>query len=335
MAAAPIGITRGCGAYRHCVRLRRLSALCAVAAAPIGIIVLRRGRGISAPVFLEPVPVAEPLADDLIGVRDDDKRVRVDVVDDVLHLVDLLRLDAGHQDLAFALGVHPLALDQRDAARAVRDQRRGDLLAAVGDDVTLLGLVQAHDEQIARLGADKDEDERVKYIFRVAHGDRAGDDDDRVQNGEPDGDTEEFEPVVDLTRQQFGAAAGDFEFDKDADAQSLQDPAVHGRQDAVVRHAGDHGEQLVEGAQDDDGQQAAQDKFPAHLLPAEQEDGDIDGDGHDADADHSVREQVHEGRDAGGAAPDDLVVHQKAVDAQRVQAAADQHGPEAQRLGDQ
>ncbi len=70
-------------------------------------------------------------------------------------------------------------------------------------------------------------------------------------------------------------------------------------------------------------------KLPAHLLEPEQQDGDIDDNGHQTDADLMICQKIDQGGQAGNASAYNSVADEKAIHTDRVQCASDQHGCKA------
>ena len=101
--------------------------------------------------------------------------------------------------------------------------------------------------------------------------------------------------MADLPTEQFRAAAGDFEFDKDPYADPLQNAAVHGGENTVVGQRGQADKQLVEKSENGYGNQTAGHKFPSELFKAEQQNGNVNNNGHQPDADAVVGQDIEKG----------------------------------------
>ena len=197
--------------------------------------------------------VVEAFSDHLIGIADDDESLIVDLFDDGFELIDLLRFYASEQNLTGLAGVHAFAFDQGNAARAVFEEVVGDFVAETGDDIAQFGTVDAHDDNIVCFSAYEDKDEGIEDGFRVIEGKSACQNDGCVEDGDPNGDAEEFEPMIDFACEQFRTAAGDLKFDKDTQADALEDAAIDGGEDAIGGHAWQGSKELVADGQDGDG----------------------------------------------------------------------------------
>ncbi len=263
---------------------------------------------------------AEALAQYLIGVADDNERVRVGVLDDRLDADDLGAAE-GAQDHILRLAAEAAPSLQQRHAPIQLQQLAGDGVILFGDDERHLCPVAAVHHPVNDLGDEEQSHHGVQCLGEIPEHGGVGEHHNGVDGQAQGTDGQTGQLQLQQPRRQLRAAGGGTVPQHQTAGKPHDHAAVDGGEHRLHGREGVHACQQVDhGGADHRGVQRGVQPLPPHVLPAEDEQRQVQH--HDHRTDGGLREEVVDDlRDTGEAAHAQVVGVEAPVEAHGVQRA--------------
>ena len=251
------------------------------------------------------VKIAEAQSGDFAGIIHHDEGIRVDLVDDVVGLVDLLPANGTEEDGALVAAVCAAGFQLGDAALQIIHDAPGNLVVLGGDNKHHLAgaAVGAVDDRINDLRGDIDDQDSVQRAFIVVVNHSGDQYDDQVDCHDEFAQGKAADVQGQQVGSQLSAAGGTAAHQDEGKSQSCQTAAKDDgdqRVALVLRQIGDHDVDHSGGKQG--GNDGFDDNLVTHFDVRPNQQGDVHQHigGTDWDTEQMVEHRCHTGQTACG-----------------------------------
>ena len=281
------------------------------------------------PLQARGVIVGEALAQHLMGVAHDDEGVRVDALHQLLDGDEVPATEGAQDDPLFLAAPGPLTVQQGDAPVQLQ-QLLGDGLILLADDIGHLGGVGTVHHPVDEQRQDIQGHHAVHGPGHIPEAQGVPDGHGHVQAQTEAADGQPLELQLQQPGGHLRAAGGGAFVQQQAAADARHDAAVDTGQNGVHGREGvDRGQHVDHQGADGGGIQGRDQQIPADLLPAQDEQGDVQ---HQGDGTHRQHRQkvIDDLGNAGEAAHGEVIGHEEPVEAQGIQGTG--HGDQSVAL---